>query len=309
MIYTVTLNPSIDYIVDVNEFTLGEVNRTTHELVFPGGKGINVSIVLNHLGIDNTAYGFVAGFTGREIEQRLTAQGIKTDFIKVSNGMSRLNLTVRNVRGTSVNGMGPDITKDDMTKLMDKIKQIKSGDTLVLAGSIPKSVPDMVYADIMKELNKCDIKIVVDATKECLTNVLCFHPFLIKPNHHELGEIFGVKLDPVKDRKEIISYARKLQEMGAVNVLVSMAGDGAVLLDENGCVHTCKALEGKTVNSLGAGDSMVAGFLAGWQKYGDYKKALWMGAAAGSASAFSEGLADYELTCALYDEFSLNFNS
>lgn len=288
MIYTITFNPALDYIVSVEDFQMGMTNRTTEETMLPGGKGINVSIVLKNLGFDSTALGFTAGFTGEEIKRRLEETGCSSQFITIPQGMSRINLKLKSADGTEINGMGPDIDPESMQKLMGQLDTLQPKDILVLAGSIPNSISNSIYKEIMERLAAKDILVVVDATKELLVNVLENRPFLIKPNNHELGEIFGVKL---KRREEAVPYARKLQEMGARNVLVSMAGEGAVLADENGDIWESPAPEGKLVNGVGAGDSMVAGFLAGWLKSGDYRQAFRMGVAAGSASAFSELLA------------------
>ena len=288
MIYTVTFNPSLDYIVSMNGFEMGMTNRTTKEQIFPGGKGINVSIVLSNLGIENTALGFTAGFTGEEIEKETRKMGLRTDFIHVENGFSRINVKLKDYDGTEINGMGPDITKDSIDKMYEKLDGLQKGDALVLAGSIPKCLPDSIYSNIMERLQEKGILFVVDATKDLLLNVLQYRPFLIKPNNHELGEIFGVELHT---REDVVPYARKLQEKGARNVLVSMSGEGAVLVDETGSVHALPAPKGILVNAVGAGDSMVAGFLAGWAQKGDYDYAFRMGLSTGSASAFSEFLA------------------
>lgn len=288
MIYTVTFNPALDYTVSVDDFKMGMTNRTTEEKIFPGGKGINVSIVLRNLGFDNTALGFIAGFTGEEIKRRVEQIGCRAEFIKVKEGLSRINVKLKSAEGTEINGAGPDIDADSLQKLLGRMDEIQKGDILVLAGSIPKSLPDSIYMDIMERLKDKDILIVVDATKDLLVNVLKHHPFLIKPNNHELAEIFKAE---IKDKKDVAVYAKKLQEMGARNVLVSMAGNGAVLLAENGEIYEANAPKGKLVNAVGAGDSMVAGFLAGWLETGNYEKAFHMGVATGSASAFSEELA------------------
>ena len=298
MIYTVTFNPSLDYIVSMKSFDMGMTNRTTQEQMLPGGKGINVSTVLTNLGHENTALGFVAGFTGDEIIRRLEEMKLRNDFIRIDNGFSRINVKLKDYDGTEINGMGPVIDDASQKKLMDQLQSMKDGDTLVLAGSIPESMPSTIYHDIMEQLQGKGIRFVVDATQKLLMNVLPFHPFLIKPNNHELGEIFGVEL---KTRESVVPYARKLQEQGAVNVLVSMAGEGAVLLDENGEVHMHEAAKGKLVNAVGAGDSMVAGFIAGYEEKKDYEHAFRMGISAGSASAFSELLATKEEVMKVYD--------
>ena len=298
MIYTVTFNPSLDYIVEVENFKMEATNRTSFEQMLPGGKGINVSFVLKNLGVDSTAIGFLAGFVGEEIEKKVEAEGIKAQFLKLEEGVSRINVKIRNINGMEINGMGPDISTQKVDELMARIDTLESGDTLVLAGSIPQTMPDSIYMDIMARLESKGIMVVVDATKDLLMNVLAYKPFLIKPNNHELGEIFGVTL---QTREEVVPYARKLQEKGARNVLVSMAGEGAVLIDENGTVHMSEAPQGKVINAVGAGDSMVAGFLAGWMLKSDYEYAFRMGLATGSASAFSEKLATREEVEAVYN--------
>ena len=299
MIYTVTFNPSLDYIVSVDDFKLGLTNRTSSELILPGGKGTNVSTVLKNLGFESTALGFVAGFSGNEIVKRLNDMGIKSDFISIENGISRINLKLKSIDGTEINGAGPDISEEKVNELMDKLNQLKEGDVLVLAGSIPSSMSDNIYRDIMADLKDRGVMIVVDATKDLLLNVLEYHPFLIKPNNHELGEIFDVKLTT---REEVIPYGRKLQEKGARNVLVSMAGEGAVLIAEDGQVFDAPAPKGKLINGVGAGDSMVAGFVAGWIEKQDYEYAFHMGVASGSASAFSENLATKEEIINVYNQ-------
>ena len=288
MVYTVTFNPSLDYIVSVEGFQLGKTNRTAKEQMLPGGKGINVSTVLKNLGIPNIAHGFSAGFTGEEIKRRVEEMGLASDFINLQNGYSRINVKMKDFDGTEINGQGPDISPAETEKLLEKLDGLKEGDVLVLAGSIPRTMPDSIYSDILRRLDGKRILTVVDATGELLLHVLEYSPFLIKPNNHELGEIFQVKLET---REDVVPYARKLQEKGARNVLVSMAGQGAVLLDEMGQVHMLPAPKGKLVNAVGAGDSMVAGFLAGWLTKKDYEYAFRMGISAGSASAFSENLA------------------
>ena len=291
MIYTVTFNPSLDYIVDVENFRLGMTNRTCSEQMMAGGKGINVSIVLKNLDIRSTALGFIAGFTGEEIRRQVAELGIFADFIAIPEGLSRINLKLRSIDGTEINGMGPTIGQPQLDALYEKLDTLTEKDTLVLAGSIPASMPSSIYSDILARLQDKGVTFVVDATKELLTNVLCYKPFLIKPNNHELGELFGVTLST---RESVVPYARRLQEQGARNVLVSMAGQGAVLVAEDGSVYMTPAPKGTLVNAVGAGDSMVAGFLAGWQERHDYGHAFRMGVAAGSASAFSKYLATQE---------------
>lgn len=288
LIYTVTFNPSLDYIVGVKDFKLGATNRTSYEQMLAGGKGINVSYVLKNLGFESTAIGFLAGFVGEELKRRIVADGINADFLTLEDGISRINVKLKDIDGTEINGMGPSIAPDKVKELRAKINALKAGDILVLAGSIPQSMPDTIYMDIMADLQGRGVNIVVDATRDLLMNVLSYKPFLIKPNNHELGEIFGVELST---REEVVPYAKKLQEKGARNVLVSMAGEGAVLIDENGCVYMSEAPKGKVVNAVGAGDSMVAGFVAGYLEKKNYEYAFHKGLAAGSASAFSEQLA------------------
>ena len=288
MIYTVTFNPSLDYIVSVDNFKMGIVNRTTKELMYPGGKGINVSMVLSNLGIKNTAFGFSAGFTGEEIIRKVREKGIEAEFISVKEGNSRINVKLRSNEETEINGKGPKITEENIEELYAKLDSLKEGDILVLAGSIPDVMPKSIYMDIMEHLQEKNLMVVVDATKELLLNVLSFHPFLIKPNNHELGEIFGVE---ISTKDQVVEYAKKLQEKGAKNVLVSMAGEGAVLVTEDGVEYRAEAPKGKVINSVGAGDSMVAGFLYGYLKHKDYKEAFAYGVCTGSASAFSEELA------------------
>ena len=291
MIYTVTFNPSLDYIVDVENFRLGMTNRTCSEQMMAGGKGINVSIVLQNLGIENTALGFIAGFTGEEIRRQVSQIGICAQFISIPEGISRINLKLRSIDGTEINGMGPTIGQAQLDALYEKLDTLTDQDTLVLAGSIPASMPSSIYSDIMERLQEKGVTFVVDATKQLLLNVLRYKPFLIKPNNHELGELFGVTLST---REAVVPYARRLQERGARNVLISMAGQGAVLVAEDSSVHLTPAPKGTLVNAVGAGDSMVAGFLAGWQEQHDYGHAFRMGVAAGSASAFSRYLATRE---------------
>lgn len=290
MIYTVTFNPAIDYVVHTNEMQVGLVNRSESEEIYFGGKGINVSIVLKELGIKSKTLGFVAGFTGNAIEEGIREKGIETDFIYLDNGFSRINVKIKSDEETELNGQGPKISDKAISLLYEKLDALSDGDILVLAGSIPGTLPSDIYERIMEHLSEKNIRTVVDATKDLLLNVLKYKPFLIKPNNHELEEMFGVKLNGMED---IVTYAKKLKSMGAVNVLVSMAGDGAILVDEYGNVHTCGVCKGKVKNSVGAGDSMVAGFIAG-SADGDYEYALKLGTATGGATAFSEGLAEKE---------------
>lgn len=289
MVYTVTFNPAVDYIIHLKEeLQDGETNRSSGEELYYGGKGINVSTVLHNLGINTVALGFIAGFTGRQIQAALCGMGISNDFIDLEDGFSRINIKLKAQKETEINTQGPKISAEAIDRLFKKLADIKDGDVLVLAGSIPSSLPPDIYEKIMERLSGRDIRIIVDATGQLLVNVLKYRPFLIKPNSHELEEIFGVKMESTA---QIIEYAKKLQDMGAANVLVSMAGDGAILVTEYGDVHQIGVPEGKVVNSVGAGDSMVAGFIAGFMKRGDYLEALRTGTAAGSATAFSKGLA------------------
>ena len=301
MIYTVTFNPSLDYIVSVNDFQLGLTNRTDSELILPGGKGINVSTILMNLGIDSTAFGFAAGFTGEEIIREVEAMGIRSDFIKIDSGISRINLKLKNIDGTEINGSGPEISEEKIEELLRKLDILGEGDILVLAGSIPASMPADMYSTIMERLQHKNVTFIVDATKDLLINVLKYKPFLFKPNNHELGELFDVKLTT---REEVIPYGKKLQKQGARNVLISMAGEGAVLVAEDGSVYEAPAPKGTLVNAVGAGDSMVAGFTAGWIEKKDYRHAFYMGVSAGSASAFSEYLATKEEIMDLYEKVS-----
>lgn len=302
MIYTVTFNPAIDYAIGVENLEPGMTNRSTFEQLLPGGKGLNVSTILNHLGMENTALGFIAGFTGAEIKRSFEAFGGKSDFIELREGISRINVKIKSVEETEINAAGPVIDKEAVEQLMEKLNRLEKGDILILAGSIPSSMSDSLYSDIMKMLSDRDIMIAVDATKDLLLNVMPYKPFLVKPNNHELGEIFGVTLNR---REEVVPYAKKLQEKGARNVLISMAGEGAVLIAENGEVFMSEAPKGQVKNSVGAGDSMVAGFIAGWCEKGDYAHAFKMGLSAGSASAFSELLATKQEIEQVYHSFEL----
>ncbi|WP_298579280.1 1-phosphofructokinase [uncultured Olegusella sp.] len=287
MIYTVTFNPALDYAVGVEHLQLGSVNRTCSEKILPGGKGINVSIVLGNLGHESIALGFVAGFTGREIEERTESYGAQCKFIHVAEGLSRINVKIKSDEESEINGMGPRITDADVQALFEQLDTLVEGDVLVISGSIPSVLPADMYERIMARLEGRGIRIVVDAERDLLTNVLPYRPWLIKPNNHELGAIFGVEL---RTRDEVVPYAKKLQERGAANVLISMAGEGAVLVAEDGTVTGGPAPKGTVVNSVGAGDSMVAGFVAGYLEKGNYEDAYKMGVACGSASAFSSEL-------------------
>ena len=288
MICTVTFNPSLDYIVRVDDMRLGVINRTTYEQVLPGGKGINVSIVLGNLGHESRALGFLAGFTGAEIARRVRETGVDADFIEVAEGMSRINAKIKSNEETELNGQGPLITEADIEQLYSRLDVLSQDDTLVISGSVPSTLPGDMYERIMERLDGRGVRIVVDAERELLTRVLPYRPFLVKPNNIELGDIYGVKLET---RADVIPYAKRMQQAGARNVLVSMAGEGGVLVAESGEVFDSPAAKGEVVNSVGAGDSSVAGFLAGLAETGSYETAFRMALAAGSASAFSDHLA------------------
>ena len=299
MIYTVTFNPALDYIVRVEQFNVGEVNRAASSEIMAGGKGVNVSLVLKNLGHESTALGFAAGFTGEKLVRDLKDKGCRTDFIFLEQGMTRINVKIKGQEETEINGEGPEITPVAIRAMMIKLERLREGDILILSGSIPKTLPEDIYEKVIVRQQGKNVRIVVDATKNLLKETLEYHPFLIKPNHHELGELFGVT---ISNPEEALSYAEKLQQMGAVNVLVSMAGEGAVLLDEHGNKHMSPAPEGRLVNSVGAGDSMVAGFMAGYLETKNYEQAFRMGIAAGSASAFSEFLATREETMEILEK-------
>ncbi len=291
MIYTVTFNPAIDYLVYVPELSVGSIIRSEKESTFCGGKGINVSLILQELGIESTATGFLAGFTGSAIEQALSGGAIRTDFVHLKEGLTRINVKIRSGQETDINARGPAISDSEIRELLKKLEILKSGDILVLAGSIPNTLPSDIYEKIMEQLSGRGILFVVDATGDLLMNSLKYKPFLIKPNNDELGEIFGVKIGTPE---EALKYAEELRKTGAVNVLVSMGSKGAVLIDENGEKHSFGAIDGKVVNTVGAGDSMVAGFIAGYLQKGDYEYALKLGSAAGAATAFREEVAKRE---------------
>lgn len=288
MIFTVTFNPSLDYIVRVDEMRLGTINRTNYEQLLPGGKGINVSIVLGNLGHPSRALGFSAGVTGVALEKLLADSGVDADLVHVKAGFTRINAKVKAVEETEINGQGPRIAPEDVDALFSKLDVLGQDDTLVISGSVPNTLPSDMYEQVMERLAGRGVRIVVDAERDLLTRVLPYRPFLVKPNNHELGDIFGVTL---KTRDEVVPYARRMQEMGAQNVLVSMAGEGGVLVAADGHVYQSPAAKGTVVNSVGAGDSCVAGFLAGLMETGSYQTAFRMGLAAGSASAFSDHLA------------------
>lgn len=299
MIYTVTFNPSLDYVIQVDKLVPGEINQTTHEAVYPGGKGNNVSVILSNLGHSSKALGFTAGFTGEALENMLKEFGCDTAFIRLPEGSTRINVKINAGEETEINGQGPVITEEAQQALFEQLDALKKEDILILAGSIPNTLPSDIYERILEHLQGRGIHFVVDATKDLLLKVLKYHPFLIKPNNHELGEMFGVTL---KTRDEIVAYAKKLQKMGAENVLVSMAGDGAILLTEEGVIYEAKPPKGKVLNSVGAGDSMVAGFLTGYLNTGDYEKAFRLGVVTGSATAFQYWLATKEDIVALMED-------
>lgn len=291
MIYTVTFNPALDYVMTVNNLHTGEINRADSEQMNYGGKGINVSAILSRLKTENKALGFIAGFSGDKLAEMLNADGIDNDFVKLNNGFTRINVKIKSDNETDINANGPDIHKEDLEKLFEKLDALKEGDYLVLAGSIPKSLPDNIYENILERLKNRNIKFVIDATGDLLLNVLHFKPFLIKPNHHELGELFDVK---IKEYDDIVKYSKLLQEKGAENVLVSCGKKGAVLLDSQGNTYKIGNVPGKIISSVGCGDSMVAGFVAGYIEKVDYAYALKLGAACGNATAFSQSLATKE---------------
>ena len=304
MIYTITFNPALDYIAQVENFKTGEINRTKTETILPGGKGLNVSIVLKNLGIENTALGFVAGFTGEELIKKLEAQGVKTDFVKVKEGITRINVKISSlnnnkVEETALNGMGPQITKENIDELLKKISNMIASDFVILSGNIPKNLENNIYEKICKILKEKGITFIVDSTQDLLINVLKYNPFLIKPNKEELEET--VKCN-IHTKEDIINSAKTLQEMGAQNVLVSLGNDGAILITKEGETYFSEAPKGQVINTVGAGDSMVAGFLAGYYKTKDYEYALKMGVSAGSASAFSVNLATKEEVDSIFNQ-------
>ena len=302
MIYTVTLNPSIDYVIKVDKLTTGYINRVNEEHVYPGGKGINVTRILKSLDNDNIALGFVSGFTGDYIINSLQELNLKSDFIKVKEGFTRINVKVKSEEETEINGQGPKISEEELNQFYKVIDKLVDGDILILSGSIPSCLDERLYESIMKKVEDRDIKVIVDATKNLLLNVLKYKPFLIKPNNHELAEMFNVELNSTED---VVFYARKLKEMGAQNVLISMGKDGALLVTENDEVFASSVAKGEVVNSVGAGDSMVAGFIAGYLKSNSYEEALRLGAASGGATAFSSDLATREFIDKLVDEIKI----
>ena len=291
MIYTVTFNPALDYILELDKLEIGKIQKSKTELILPGGKGINVSTVLTNLEIDNIALGYKAGFVGAELERLLRNMKVKTDFIDLEEGNSRINVKISGEEETAINTNGPKISENKILELLEKLKTLNENDYLVLSGSIPSSIKDDIYEKICSIVKKQNVKIVVDATKNLLVQALKYNPFLIKPNNEELGEIFGVE---IHTKEDAYVYGKKLKEMGAQNVLVSMGKTGAALIDEAGQEYFLKSPEGKRVNTVGSGDSMVAGFIAGFLKYKNYNDALKMGVSAGSASALSKYLATKE---------------
>lgn len=288
MIFTVTFNPAMDYVMQVDNINEKDISRSESEKIFYGGKGINVSSILTKLNVENTATGFLAGFTGNEIERMLKSDNIRTDFVHLKTGFTRINVKIKSEKELDINAHGPNISEQDIDELLNKLKKIKSGDYLVLAGSVPPSLSDDIYEKILEHFTDKDINVVVDTTGNLLKNILKYKPFLIKPNHHELGEIFSVDINSTQD---VIRYAKKLQEIGAKNVLVSRAKDGATLIDENGNVISVTNAPGKIVSSVGCGDSMVAGFIAGYIESKNYEKALRLGAVCANATAFSSSIA------------------
>lgn len=299
MIYTITFNPALDYISQVENFEVGKINRTKTEKILPGGKGLNVSTVLKNLGQDSTALGFIAGFTGDELKKEVETKGIKTDFITVQEGLTRINVKISSNEETALNGNGPKITDENIKELLEKIKKIKKEDMVILAGNVPKGINDNIYEIICDKLKQNGVTFIVDSTRELLINVLKYNPFLIKPNKEELEETFKVKIETKED---IVKYAKELQRMGAQNVLISLGGDGAILVTTEDKVYFSNAPKGKVVNTVGAGDSMVAGFIAGYKQSGDFEHAFKMGIATGSASAFSMNLATAEEVANLLKE-------
>lgn len=302
MIYTVTLNPSIDYVIKVDKLTTGNINRVNEEHVYPGGKGINVTRILKSLDNDNIALGFVSGFTGDYIINSLQELNLKSDFIKVKEGFTRINVKVKSEEETEINGQGPKISEEELNQFYKVIDKLVDGDILILSGSIPSCLDERLYESIMKKVEDRDIKVIVDATKNLLLNVLKYKPFLIKPNNYELAEMFNVELNSTED---VVFYARKLKEMGAQNVLISMGKDGALLVTENDEIFASSVAKGEVINSVGAGDSMVAGFIAGYLKSNSYEEALRLGAASGGATAFSSDLATREFIDKLVDEIKI----
>lgn len=306
MIYTITLNPSLDYIMHVDTFTLGGTNRSQAEEMFVGGKGFNVSTILHRLGYDTCAFGFIAGFSGEEIKRLLQNRGFQNALITLPEGFSRINVKMKGSSETEINGCGPCIPSAKIEELFQQLDQLCDGDILILSGSIPSSLDNGIYEMILKRLADKQIRSVVDATGKLLLNVLPYHPFLIKPNQDELEELFNVS---IRNEEELIHYGKKLQDMGAVNVLISRASKGAILLAEDNHIYHCGIAKGNVKNSVGAGDSMVAGFIAGYLQHNDYQEALRLGSAAGGATAFSEDLGEQSLIMELYETLQVEGQS
>jgi 1-phosphofructokinase len=300
LVYTITLNPALDYVLNLKSIRTDDINRATSEEIYFGGKGINVSAILSRLGVENKALGFVAGFTGKKLEEMLKQEGIICDFNFLDTGNTRINVKIKADYELDVNANGPDVSEKDIDALLEKLNEIKAGDYLILAGSIPKNLPNDIYERILKSLSDRGVNFVIDAEKDLLLNALKYKPFLIKPNHHELGDMFGVKTE---SDEEISKYSKLLQQQGAKNVLVSRAKKGAMLIDEYGNSHKIGNIEGKLVNSVGCGDSMVAGFIAGYLEKGDYQYALTLGSACGNATAFSKELATKEEIVAVLNKY------
>lgn len=303
MVYTVTLNPALDYIMQVKKLRFDDINRSYFEDLHYGGKGINVSVVLKRLGIANKAMGFIAGFTGDHLEEMLISEGIDCDFLRLEKGDTRINVKIKSETELDINARGPQIEPEDIENLISGLNKIQPGDYLVLAGSIPENLPDDIYERMLSELDGRGVNFVVDTTGDLLLRVLKYKPFLIKPNHHELGDLFGVK---VQSDEDVVLYAKKLQELGAKNVLVSRGSKGATLLDENGKVTNIGIIEGKIVSTVGSGDSMVAGFIAGYSDTGDFSHALRLGAACGNATAFCNTLAEASGIQSAYKKLKTN---
>lgn len=301
MIYTLTFNPSLDYIMHIDTLEIGKTNRSLKEEIYPGGKGFNVSTILQRLQIENTAFGFIAGFTGQEIKRRLLDRGFHLDLIELKEGNNRINIKLKGQQETEINANGPHISNLELNQLFEQLNQIQAGDSLILAGSIPTSLPHDLYEQIMKYLQNKDVQIIVDASKEVLRLVLRYHPFLIKPNLQELEEFFD---KTIHSQEEIITYAKKLQELGATNVLVSLGKDGAILVTKDS-IYYAPSAKGILINSVGSGDSMVAGFLAGYLKSNDYQEALHLGTACGGATAFSEDLAEFDKIQEVYQQIKI----
>lgn len=297
MIYTITFNPSLDYIMQVPSFSLGETNRSQKEEIFVGGKGFNVSTILHRLHLPTCAYGFVAGFSGQEIKRLLQQRGFVFQLIELKEGFSRINVKMKGAHETEINGSGPIITQEEIKHLYDQLTLLQDGDSIILSGSIPNCIKEDIYEQILQFLQNKHLKTIVDATGELLLRVLLYHPFLIKPNQAELEELFHCT---IHNEKELLHYGKKLQEAGARNVLISRASEGAILLDELGHIYRCPCAKGTVKNSVGAGDSMVAGFIAGYERFGSYEEALKLGTAAGGATAFSDDLGNEEQIMQLY---------